>query len=318
MKSTKTILVALVSLLVLSSCGDDKINTERGKVKFETISLSSKLGGRISKIYVSEGQEVKKGDTLAFIDIPEVGAKMMQAEGAITAAQGQLNMAYNGATTEQLSQIEQQLNSGKAQLKFAQESYNRLENMYKDSLVSQQQFDEVKMKLSMAQAQVEALEAKRTEVRKGARSEQIEQAQGQLDRALGAKEEVASAVNEKYLIAPVDMSVETISLEVGELLTPGYSLFNGYKKNSIYFRFTIPESKIYDYRLGQKLTVENPYTKEVIQAEITAINQLAQYANITSTAPLYGLDESIYELKVVPTGNIEDKTFYLNATMLIK
>lgn len=318
MKSTKTILVALVSLLALSSCGDDKITTERGKVKFETISLSSKLGGRISKIYVSEGQEVKKGDTLAFIDIPEVGAKMMQAEGAITAAQGQLNMAYNGATTEQLSQIEQQLNSGKAQLKFAQESYNRLENMYKDSLVSQQQFDEVKMKLSMAQAQVEALEAKRTEVRKGARAEQIEQAQGQLDRALGAKEEVASAVNEKYLIAPVDMSIETISLEEGELLTPGYSLFNGYKKNSVYFRFTIPESKIYDYRLGQKLTIENPYTEEVIQAEITAINQLAQYANITSTAPLYGLDESIYELKVVPTGNIEDKTFYLNATMLIK
>ncbi|MCG2429598.1 HlyD family secretion protein [Aequorivita xiaoshiensis] len=318
MKSTKTILVALVSLLALSSCGDDKITTERGKVKFETISLSSKLGGRISKIYVSEGQEVKKGDTLAFIDIPEVGAKMMQAEGAITAAQGQLNMAYNGATTEQLSQIEQQLNSGKAQLKFAQESYNRLENMYKDSLVSQQQFDEVKMKLSMAQAQVEALEAKRTEVRKGARAEQIEQAQGQLDRALGAKEEVASAVNEKYLIAPVDMSVETISLEEGELLTPGYSLFNGYKKNSVYFRFTIPESKIYDYRLGQKLTIENPYTEEVIQAEITAINQLAQYANITSTAPLYGLDESIYELKIVPTGNIQDKTFYLNATMLIK
>jgi len=318
MKSTKTILVALVSLLALSSCGDDKITTERGKVKFETISLSSKLGGRISKIYVSEGQEVKKGDTLAFIDIPEVGAKMIQAEGAITAAQGQLNMAFNGATTEQLSQIEQQLNSGKAQLKFAQESYNRLENMYKDSLVSQQQFDEVKMKLSMAQAQVEALEAKRTEVRKGARAEQIEQAQGQLDRALGAKEEVASAVNEKYLIAPVDMSVETISLEEGELLTPGYSLFNGYKKNSVYFRFTIPESKIYDYRLGQKLTIENPYTEEVIQAEITAINQLAQYANITSTAPLYGLDESIYELKVVPTGNIEDKTFYLNATMLIK
>ena len=51
MKSTKTILVALVSLLALSSCGDDKITTERGKVKFETISLSSKLGGRISKIY---------------------------------------------------------------------------------------------------------------------------------------------------------------------------------------------------------------------------------------------------------------------------
>ena len=318
MKSTKTILLGLVSLLALSSCSNDKITTERGKVKFETISLSSKLGGRISKIYVSEGQDVKKGDTLAYIDIPEVIAKMMQAEGAITSAQGQLNMAFNGATSEQLSQIDQQLNSGKAQLVFAQESYNRLNNMYKDSLVSKQQLDEVKMKLSMAQAQVDALTAKQLEVRKGARAEQIEQAQGQLDRALGVKEEVSSAFNEKYIIAPADMSVETISLEEGELLTPGYSLFNGYKKSTVYFRFTIPESKIYDFKPNQSLTLVNPYTKEEIPAKIIAINQLAQYADITSTAPLYGLDESIYELKVVPTENVDDMTFYLNATMLIK
>ncbi len=315
---TKTIVLSLLSLAVLNSCSNEKITSERGKVKFETISISSKLGGRISEIYVTEGQEVKKGDTLAYIDIPEVAAKMMQAEGAITSAQGQLNMANNGATSEQLSQIEQQLNSGKAQLEFAQESYNRLNNMFKDSLISQQQFDEVKMKLSMAQAQVEALEAKRAEVRKGARAEQIEQAKGQLDRALGAKEEVTFAASEKYLIAPADMSIETISLKEGELLTPGYSLFNGYRKNSVYFRFTIPESKIYDFKIDQNLVLENPYTKEEIQAKIIAINQLAQYADITSTAPLYGLDESIFELKVVPTENVEDMTFYLNATMLIK
>ncbi|MGO3184452.1 MAG: HlyD family secretion protein [Aequorivita sp.] len=318
MKSTKTIVFAIVSLLALNSCSDNKITQQRGKVKFETISISSKLGGRISEIYVTEGQEVKKGDTLAYIDIPEVVAKMMQAEGAITSAQGQLNMAYNGATSEQLSQIDQKLNSGKAQLEFAQESFNRLENMYKDSLVSQQQFDEVKMKLAMAKAQVDAMEAKRTEVRKGARAEQIEQAKGQLDRALGAKEEVASASNEKYLIAPSDMSIETISLDEGELLTPGYSLFNGYKKNSVYFRFTIPESKIYDFKPGQNLTLVNPYTKEEIDSKIIAINQLAHYADITSTAPLYELDESIYELKVVPTADVEDMTFYLNATVLIK
>lgn len=318
MKSIKTILLSLSSLLVLNSCSNDKVTTERGKVKFETISLSSKLGGRISEIYVTEGQDVKKGDTLAYIDIPEVVAKMMQAEGAITSAKGQLNMAFNGATSEQLSQIDQQLNSGKAQLEFAQESYNRLNNMYKDSLVSKQQFDEVRMKLSMAQAQVDALTAKQLEIKKGARSEQIEQAQGQLDRALGAKEEVTSASNEKYLIAPADMSIETISLDEGELLTPGYSLFNGYKKSSVYFRFTIPESKIYDFKPNQKLTLVNPYTKEEIPAKIIAINQLAQYANITSTAPLYNLDESIYELKVVPTENVDDMRFYLNATVLIR
>ena len=318
MKTYTHLFLGCFALLALNACKNDQITTNRGKVKFETISVSSKIGGRVEKIYVKEGQTVKKGDTLALMNVPEVRAKLMQAEGAITAAKGQLNMAFNGATVEQLNQIEGQLNSGKAQLDFAQESYKRLQNMYQDSLVSQQQFDEVKMKLNMAVAKVNALEAKRDEIKKGARVEQIAQAQGQLDRAVGAKEEVMSASDEQYLIAPADMSVETISLEEGELLTPGFTMFNGYKTNSLYFRFTIPESKIYDFEVGQDLTLVNPYTKAETTAKIVAIKQLAQYADITSTAPLYKLSESIYELKVVPTSDVSDQIFYINATILIK
>lgn len=318
MKTYTRLYLAAFTLLTLNACNNNEITPNRGKVKFETISVSSKLGGRIDKIYFEEGQQVKKGDTLALINIPEISAKLMQAEGAITAAQGQLNMAYNGATTEQLHQIDGQLNSGKAQLEFAQESYNRLKNMFEDSLVSQQQFDEVKMKLSMAKAQVEGLQAKRDEVTKGTRSEQIDQAQGQFNRALGAKEEVLSASDEQFLIAPADMSVETISLKEGELLTPGYTLINGYEINSIYFRFTIPESRIYNYTIGDVLTVVNPYTHMETSAKIIAIKQLANYADITSTSPLYELSESIYELKLIPSDKHAEQTFYLNATMLLK
>ena len=319
MNSFRNIFISCIIMIAFSSCGNDEsITSYRGKVKFETISVSSKLAGRINKIYVEEGQMVKKGDTLALMDIPEVNAKMMQAEGAITSAKGQLNMAFKGATVEQLNQINGQIDAGNAQLEFAQESYKRLQAMYLDSLVSQQQFDEVKMKRNMAKAQVAALEAKRDEISKSARTEQIDQAKGQLNRAIGAKEEVIIASNEKYLIAPADMSVETISLKEGELLTPGYTLFNGYKKSSLYFRFTVPESKVYDFEVGKPLTLINPYTKEEINAKIVAIKQLAQYADITSTAPLFELSESIYELKVVPTSDISKQKFYTNATILIK
>lgn len=319
MTSIKKLGFGILTLLAFASCSNEKeITSYRGKVKFETISVSSKLAGRILKLYVEEGEDVKKGDTLAHLDIPEIDARMIQAEGAITAAQGQLNMAYNGATTEQLIQIDGKLESARAQLEFAQESYNRLDNMYKDSLVTRQQLDEVKMKLNMAKAQVSAIEAKRHEAKNGARSEQIDQAKGQLDRARGAKEEVLTAANEIYLLAPADMSIETISLEEGELLTAGYSLFNGYKKSSLYFRFTINESNIYDFKEGNELVMVNPYTEEMIKGRIVAIKQLAQYADITSTAPLYDLSESVYELKVVPTSGISQQTFYTNATILLK
>ena len=319
MTSIKKIGLGLITLLTLGSCNnEEEITPFRGKVKFETISVSSKLAGRVKQLYVEEGQEVKKGDTLAHLDIPEINAKMIQAEGAVTAAQGQLNMAYNGATTEQLIQIDGKLESAKAQMEFAQESYNRLNNMYKDSLVSRQQLDEVKMKLNMAKAQVSAIEAKRREAKNSVRSEQIDQAKGQLDRAKGAKEEVLTASSEIYLLAPADMTIETISLEEGELLTPGYALFNGYKKSSLYFRFTINESNIYDFKEGDELIMVNPYTEEEVEGKILAIKQLAHYADITTTAPLYDLSESVYELKVVPTSDISQRTFYTNATILLK
>ena len=318
MNAFRNLFIGGIAILILNSCGNESITSFRGKVKFETISVSSKLAGRVSKIYVEEGQTVKKGDTLALLDIPEVNAKIIQADGAVTAAKGQLNMAYNGATVEQLNQINGQIDAGKAQLNFAQESYNRLQAMYKDSLVSLQQFDEVKMKRDMAQAQVAALEAKRNEVSKSARTEQIDQAKGQLTRAIGAKEEVLTAANEQFVIAPADMSIETISLEEGELLTPGYALFNGYKKDSVYFRFTIPESKVYDFEVGEPLTLINPFTKEEIDTKIVVIKQLAQYADITSTAPLYELSESIYELKAIPNSDISKQKLYINATILIK
>lgn len=319
MKSIKIVLVGLVAMTLFHSCSTkETITNKRGKVKFETISVSSKLGGRISVLYVSEGQLVKKGDTLALIDIPEVNAKMMQAEGAITAANGQLKMAFSGATNDQLAQIDGQIEAVNAQFTFAQDSYNRLNAMYKDSMVSLQQLEEVNMKREMAKAQLKALQAKRTEIGKSARIEQIDQAKGQLNRAIGAKEEVLSAEHEKYLIAPADMSIETISLQEGELLTPGYTLFNGYKQNSVYFRFTIPESEIYSFKVGQLVTLENPYINQTTKGNIVAIKQLAHYADITSTAPLYNLSESIYELKIIPISNSNEKTFYLNATVLLK
>ncbi len=86
----------------------------------------------------------------------------------------------------------------------------------------------------------------------------------------------------------------------------------------MYFRFTIPESKVYDFEVGKPLTLINPFTKEEIDTKIVVIKQLAQYADITSTAPLYELSESIYELKAIPNSDISKQKFYINATILIK
>ncbi|MDX1327550.1 MAG: biotin/lipoyl-binding protein [Arenibacter sp.] len=315
----KSIIIGSFATLFLFGCNrNEEITDLRGKVKFETLAISSKLAGRIAEVYVTEGQKVKQGDTLALIDVPEIDAKLFQAEGAVLAAQGQLNMAYNGATKEQLQQIASQVEASKAQLQFAEESLKRITAMYKDSLVPAQKYEETQMKVAMAKAQLHALEAKQAEITVGTREELLAQAKGQLERAQGAKKEVLIAEDERYIIAPTDMSIETITLKPGELASPGYTLFNGYQTNTVYFRFTVSESKIYEYEIGQTLTVLNPYTKEESTSKIVAIKQLPRYADITSTSPLYKLDEAIYELKLVPEQSAEGQRFLINATVLLK
>jgi len=311
-------LIILLVLVLNTACNREKITDLRGKVKLETINLTSKVPGRVREIKVAEGQAVHKGDTLIILDIPEVAAKYDQVQGAVKAAKAQLRMAYNGATIEQVQQIDGKLAAAQAQLNFAQAAYDRINNMYKDSLVPPQKYDEVKMKLQMAQAQVNAIKAKQKEVLKGTRKEVVAQAKGQLERALGKLKEVETALSEQYVTAPQDIKVETISLQKGELATPGYTLITGYLPHKVYFRFTIPESKVHQYKVNQILKLINPYTQKDIKAKIVAIKQLPRYADITAPSEAYQLTEAVYELKMVPVKNTNDEEFYQNAVVLIK
>lgn len=319
MKNTFKYIAFIVTITsILVSCRPDEITELRGKVKYETLSVTTKIPGRIASLFVTEGQQVKEGDTLAIIDVPEVDAKLAQVAGAIKAAKAQLLMAHNGATNEQIAQIEGKLDAAKAQLNFAKESFARVQNMFLDSLVSSQKMDEVRMKLKMATAQVSAIQAKKQDVLNGTRKEIIAQANGQLAHAKGIEQEILVATGEQYIIAPAAMSIETITLHKGELATPGFTLFNGYELSSLYFRFTVNEAKVYDYKIGQELQVINPYTKKEFNCKIIAIKQLARYADITSTSPLYKLSEAIYELKLLPLESIVTGDLYLNATVLIQ
>lgn len=321
MKYISTSFFALLGLLLVS-CGEKKTNEgnieNQGRVKQETVSVVPKIAGRILQINVSEGQAVHKGDTLAVLDVPEIGSKLQQAQGAVLSAQGQLNLAVNGATNEQLAQVQGQIDAASAQLQFAEESYQRMSNMFADSLISAQQFDEVRSKYKAAQAQVRALQARKAEVQKGARPENIQAARGQVERAIGAKEEVLQAQKERYIIAPTDMQIESIALKKGELATPGYTIFNGFETGTTYFRFTVSESKINAYRVNQPVTVKIPYTNKIIQAKVVSVKQLPRYADNTSTSPNYKLGESIFELKVVPLNIEESAGLYANSTVLLE
>ncbi|MBN9285668.1 MULTISPECIES: efflux RND transporter periplasmic adaptor subunit [unclassified Flavobacterium] len=312
----------LITLLTLTAliigCGQSKNDGKiQGKVEKEQIAVVSKIPGKILKVFVKEGDLVKKGDTLALLDIPEVDAKKNQAEGAVVSAKAQYKMAVKGATDNQIKQLEAKQKALKEQYDFAQKSIRRLSNMLKDSLVSQQTYDEAFAKYQGAQSQYIAVQAELDDARRGARIEQQTMALGQQDRALGALQEVETADKERYIIAPQDMSIETITLNVGELALPGYTLFNGYLDNTTYFRFTLPESQLDKVKKGQELSVYVPYKKKEIKGRVSTIKQLGAYGNIATAYPDYEMQESLFEIRITPVDVNASKELITKTTVTL-
>ena len=314
----KKIYLLLVVVISAVGCGKPKTEVIQGKIERGQIGIVSKIPGKIIEIRIQEGDFVKKGDTLAILDIPEVDAKKSQAEGAVQSAKAQYDMTLKGATDNQLKQLEAKQKALKEQYELAQKSINRLSNMLKDSLVSQQMYDEAFAKYQGAQSQYLAVQAEISDVKYGARIEQQKMALGQQERALGALQEVSVAYSERYIIAPQDMTVESITLKAGELALPGYTLISGTISESTYFRFTIPESRLSKVQKGQEVMVNVVYNKSQVKGKITSVKALGAYANIATAYPDYEIQESLFEIKISPIDVEQAKDLFTKNTVTLE
>jgi len=319
MKTSKIIFyTGLALILIIASCKQEAESQIEGRIKRSTIAVTGKIPGRLLDIRVQQGEYVKAGDTLAVLELPEVDAKVAQAEGAVKSADAQYKMAQKGATDLQLRQLSAKKEALEEQFKFAETSVNRLANMLKDSLISRQQYDEAYAKMQGAKAQYMATIAEYEEARSGARTEQQIMALGQKDRALGALKEATVADQERFIIAPQDMSIENITLSVGELALPGYTLFTGYLNSTTYFRFTLPESQIQLVETDKMVTIEIPYNNQSIEGKVISISQLSRYADISTAYPDYQMGDAVYEIKVQPMDAQESSKLLANAVAILK
>ena len=314
----KKIYLLLVVVISVIGCSKPKTEVIQGKIEREQIGIVSKIPGKIIEIRIQEGDFVKKGDTLAVLDIPEVDAKKSQAEGAVQSAKAQYDMTLKGATDNQLKQLDAKQKALKEQYELAQKSINRLANMLKDSLVSQQMYDEAFAKYQGAQSQYLAVQAEISDVKYGARIEQQKMAFGQQERALGALQEVLVADSERYIIAPQDMTVESVTLKVGELALPGYTLISGTISESTYFRFTIPESRLSKVQKGQEVTVNIVYNKSQVKGKVISVKALGAYANIATAYPDYEIQESLFEIKISPIDIEQAKDLFTKTTVTLE
>jgi len=100
---------------------------------WQKINITPDIGGKITQIYVEEGDRVKKGQVLAELDTRAIRLQLKQAEAALAVAE--------------------------ANYKDAERNKERMDRLIKEKAVSEQQYEKIKLAFDAAEAQRQQAQA---------------------------------------------------------------------------------------------------------------------------------------------------------------
>jgi HlyD family secretion protein len=293
---TVVIIVALIGFFAL---GRDP-ELIQGQVEATEYRVSSKVPGRILELRVKEGDFVKAGDTLAILDAPEVRAKMAQAQGAESAAAALELKAQNGARREQIQGAYQLWQQAVAGLEIAHKSYERIQRLFDEGVVSAQQRDEVYAKYKAMEAQEKAAKSQYDLAVNGARREDKLAAQAQVNRARGAVQEVNSYMNETVQIAQMDGEVSSVYPKVGELVGTGSPIMTISVMSDMWGTFNVREDQLNGLAVGSTFTAFVPAFNKEIQMKVYYMKDQGSFAVWKATKANGEYDLKTFEVKARP------------------
>lgn len=278
----------------------------QGQIEAKQISVAPKIPGRVDKIVIHEGDNIKKGDLLLSIATPEIDAKLSQANAAKQAALAQLEKANHGGRKQQIEAAHSLYMQAKTAVEFAKTSYERVENLYKDNLVPAQKRDEVLTKYNVAVEQMNAAKSQYDLALEGAQMEDKEAAKALVDRAQGAVDEVKIYQEEASLYAPSDGEVQKIVPNQGELVNTGYPVVTIVDLSDIWAVVNIREDIYQKYEKGTKFVAIVPaLSNKEVEFEVRSVSVMADFATWTATKAQGDFDRKTFEIKAYPTQKIE-------------
>ncbi len=299
-----TVVVAVVALIGYFTLGREP-ETIQGQVEVTEYRVSSKVPGRILELRVKEGDFVRAGDTLAIIDAPDVRAKMEQARGAESAASALDAMARAGARAEQVRGAFQLWQQARAGLDIAQKSYERMQRLFDEGVVSAQKRDEVLAQYKAMEAQERAAKSQYDMARNGARSEEKLASAAQVERARGAVDEVQSYISETVQIAQADGEVTDIYPKVGELVGTGSPIMTISVMTDVWGTFNVREDQLAGMKIGDEFDAFAPAFGKSVRMKIYYMKDEGSYAVWKATKANGQYDLKTFEVKARPVKAVE-------------
>ena len=295
------VIVALIGLIAL----DRDPDIIQGQVEVSEYRVSSKVPGRILEIRVKEGDYVKAGDTLAILDAPDVRAKMEQAQSAESAAAALELKAKNGARKEQIQGAFSVLQQAKAGFEIAEKSYNRVQRLFDEGVMSAQKRDEAFASYKAMEAQMKAAQSQYDMAVNGARVEDKMAAAAQVGRARGAVREVNSYIHETVQVAQMEGEVADIYPKVGELVGTGSPIMSIAVMDDMWGTFNVREDQLNGMKVGSEFSAFVPAFNKEVKMKVYYLKDQGSYAVWKATKTNGQYDLKTFEVKARPVEKLD-------------
>lgn len=277
----------------------------QGQAEVSEYRVSSKVPGRIERIFVQEGQKVSAGDTLAVLYTPDIDAKLAQAQAVQNAATAQNAKAQKGARQEQIRGAYELWQQAKAGREVYEKSYKRVESLFKQGVVSEQKRDETKAQYNAAAAAERAAKSQYEMAVNGAEDEVKQMAEAQMYQAQGVVAEVNSYIEETILLATADGEVSEIFPMVGELVGSGAPIMNIAVMDNMWTTFNVREDLLKDLGMGTEFEAYIPALDTNVSLKVVHMRDLGSYAVWRATKAKGQFDLKTFEVRAVPVQKVD-------------
>jgi HlyD family secretion protein len=297
--STFLVIVTGVALIGYYVFGNEPEEIQ-GQVDCREYNVSSKIQGRIARLYVEEGDYIHVGDTLAVLDAPEVDAQQRAAQATEGAAQAISEMTDNGSRKEQISTAAELLRQAQAARTIAYKSYQRVKNLYDAGVASAQKCDEARAAFDAATAQVGAARSQYEMAVNGSRREEKRAAADQARAAKSGVDVVRSLLKETVQVSAVEGEVDKIYAHTGELVGNGSPIMTVNLLDDVWGKFNIREDHLEGIRQGSIITAYSPAFKKEYRLKVYYMKGEDEYATWKSTKADKDYDLKTFEIRARP------------------
>lgn len=205
-----------------------------GNVDLRQVQLAFNNSERIVAVLVQEGDRVQRGQVLARLDTSRLKPQVDQAAAQVAAQRQVVARLHNGSRPEEIAQARANVEAARADLANARRQFQRLKDLSAVRLedrsrvqaVSQEELDNARAALAVAEAKLTVNQKALDLAVAGPRKEDIAEAEANLRAKEAQLALLRQQLEDTRLTAPTEAVVRSRLLEPGEMASPQKSVFN--------------------------------------------------------------------------------------------